>query len=81
MRLCKWNEKSNYSRFCSEDEIDYETTDKGQTEKGSVISQKSVAAFITEVIDSPEKYVRKNLGINKPDSWWQQRKTEILNLV
>lgn len=52
--------------FTSSDEVDYEITEKGKPEKGSVISQKSLAAFITKIIDAPEIYIRKNLGINKP---------------
>jgi len=54
--------------FSSADEVDYEITQKGEPEKGSVISQKSLATFITKVIESPENYIRKNLGINKPNS-------------
>jgi uncharacterized protein YbjT (DUF2867 family) len=52
--------------FTHDDEVDYETTRKGEREKGSVISQKSLATFITKIIESPEKYSRENLGINKP---------------
>jgi uncharacterized protein YbjT (DUF2867 family) len=54
--------------FTSVDEVDYEITQKGEPEKGSVISQKSLATFITKIIESPENYIRKNLGINKPGS-------------
>lgn len=54
--------------FTNADEVDYETTRKGEPEKGSVISQKSLATFITEIIESPEKYAGENLGINKPNS-------------
>jgi uncharacterized protein YbjT (DUF2867 family) len=54
--------------FTGADEVDYEITQKGEPEKGSVISQKSLATFITKLIESPEKYIWKNLGINKPDS-------------
>jgi uncharacterized protein YbjT (DUF2867 family) len=52
--------------FTNTDEVDYEITTKGEPEKGSVISKKSLATFITKIIESPENYVRKNLGINKP---------------
>jgi hypothetical protein len=48
--------------------VDYETTRKGGMEKGSVISQKSLATLIANIIESPEKYVRENLGVNKPNS-------------
>ena len=54
--------------FTDVDEVDYEITHKGEPEKGSVISQKSVAAFIVGIIEHPEKYVRESLGINKPGS-------------
>jgi uncharacterized protein YbjT (DUF2867 family) len=54
--------------FTNEDEVDYEITRKGEPEKGSVISQKSLATFITNVIKSPENHIRENLGINKPNS-------------
>jgi uncharacterized protein YbjT (DUF2867 family) len=54
--------------FTDADEVDYEITRKGEPEKGSLISQKSLATFITKIIKSPEKYSRENLGINKPNS-------------
>jgi uncharacterized protein YbjT (DUF2867 family) len=54
--------------FTSDDEVDYETTRKGESEKGSVISQKSLATLITEIIGSPENFIRENLGVNKPGS-------------
>lgn len=54
--------------FTNVNEVDYETTRKGEPEKGSVISQKSLATLIAEIIESPEKYVRDNLGVNKPKS-------------
>ena len=48
------------------DEINYETTRKGAPDKGTVISQKSLATLITKTIEFPEKYIRQNLGVNKP---------------
>jgi uncharacterized protein YbjT (DUF2867 family) len=54
--------------FTNADEVDYETTRRGEPEKGSVISQKSLATLITKVIESPEEYIRENLGVNKPNS-------------
>ena len=54
--------------FTNADEVDYETTRKGEPEKGSVISQKSLATFIVKIIESPEKYIRENFGVNKPNS-------------
>ena len=54
--------------FTNADEVDYETTAKGEPERGSVISQKSLATLITKIIESPEEYARENLGVNKPNS-------------
>jgi uncharacterized protein YbjT (DUF2867 family) len=54
--------------FTNADEVDYEITKKCEPEKGSVISQKSLATFITKIIETPENYIRENLGINKPGS-------------
>jgi uncharacterized protein YbjT (DUF2867 family) len=54
--------------FTNADEVDYEVTKKGEPEKGSVISQKSLARFITKIIESPEAYIYENLSINKPNS-------------
>jgi len=52
--------------FTNTIEVDYEITRKGEPEKGSVISQQSLATFITKIIETPENYNRENLGINKP---------------
>jgi uncharacterized protein YbjT (DUF2867 family) len=52
--------------FTNADEVDYEITKKGEPEKGSVISQMSLASFIAKIIESPHNYIRKNLGVNKP---------------
>jgi len=54
--------------FTSADEVDYETTRKGEPERGSIISHKSLATLIAKIIESPEQYIRENLGVNKPKS-------------
>ena len=54
--------------FTETDEIDYELTQKGKPELGSEISRKSLAAFITELIETPTKHIHENLGIDKPGS-------------
>lgn len=54
--------------FTNTGEVDYETTRKGQPEKGSVISQRSLATLISKIIEDPAKYTRENLGVNKPNS-------------
>jgi uncharacterized protein YbjT (DUF2867 family) len=54
--------------FTNTEEVNYETTRKGQPEKGSVISEKSLATLITRIIHAPGKYTRENLGVNQPHS-------------
>lgn len=54
--------------FTNADEVDYEITNKGEPEKGRVISRKSIAAFVSKIVNNPEKYKRQNFGINKPES-------------
>jgi uncharacterized protein YbjT (DUF2867 family) len=54
--------------FTNANEVDYELTRKGEPEKGTAVSRKSIAAFIAEIIDAPEKYSQENLGIAKPNS-------------
>lgn len=51
-----------------EDEVDYELTDKGKSFKGTVVSRKSVADVILNVIGSPELHANANLGLNKPNT-------------
>jgi len=51
-----------------EDEVDYETTVKGQAFQGTVVSRKSVADLVAKVIQSPELHVGENLGVHKPGS-------------
>jgi uncharacterized protein YbjT (DUF2867 family) len=53
--------------FTDTDEIDYETTQKGETFKGSVVSRKSVAALVVKLAESPELQVRRSLGVSKPE--------------
>lgn len=50
------------------DEVDYEVTQRDEPFKGTVVSRKSVAALITQIIDSPQNWSRSNLGVNKPNS-------------
>ena len=52
--------------FTNGNEVDYELTRKGEPEKGTAISRKSIAAFVAEVINNPEKYCHENFGIARP---------------
>jgi uncharacterized protein YbjT (DUF2867 family) len=53
--------------FTHADEIDYTLTKKGEPEKGTAISRKSIAAFIASIIENPEMHEGENLGISKPN--------------
>jgi uncharacterized protein YbjT (DUF2867 family) len=50
------------------DEVDYETTEKGQPFRGTEVSRKSVAALITQIIRHPNLHSHANLGVNKPNT-------------
>lgn len=49
-----------------EDTIDYELTTRNELFKGTVVSRKSVAALIADMIDKPEKHICENIGVNQP---------------
>lgn len=49
-----------------EDEIDYETTEKGEVFKGTEVSRRSVADLIALLIRDPSRHIKANLGVNKP---------------
>jgi uncharacterized protein YbjT (DUF2867 family) len=51
-----------------EDEVDYETTEKGQPFKGTVVSRRSVGDLISQIIVDPARHTGGNLGLNKPGS-------------
>lgn len=48
------------------DEVDYETTQKGEAFKGTEVSRKSVGGYIVDIIEHPEKDSKTSVGINKP---------------
>jgi uncharacterized protein YbjT (DUF2867 family) len=50
------------------DEIDYETTQKGEPFKGTEVSRKSVADLVVKIATSPDMASCSNLGINKPNT-------------
>ncbi|EJL6393522.1 SDR family oxidoreductase [Vibrio navarrensis] len=50
------------------DEVDFEVTQRDEPFKGTIVSRKSVAALITDIIDAPETWSRANLGVNKPNT-------------
>lgn len=50
------------------DEVDFELSQRNEPFKGTVVSRKSLAALITQIIDQPAQWSRLNLGVNKPNS-------------
>ncbi|QYK67535.1 SDR family oxidoreductase [Paenibacillus sp. S02] len=53
--------------FTNSNEIDYETTQKGELFKGGAVSRKSVADLVVKLATNPELEVRCSLGVNKPE--------------
>lgn len=53
--------------FTNEDEINYETTQKGEPFIGYEVSRKSVADLIVKLALTPGFEVRHSLGVNKPE--------------
>src|SRR5215210_6940131 len=51
--------------FTNGNEVDYEITRKGEPEKGTAISRKSIAAFIATIVKNPDSWKNENLGISK----------------
>jgi uncharacterized protein YbjT (DUF2867 family) len=49
-----------------EDEISYETTEKGTPFKGTEVSRRSVADLIVKIIHSPQLHLHSSMGVNKP---------------
>lgn len=52
--------------FTDENEVDYALTRKGEPEKGTAVSRKSIAAFISMIVKNPKLHSNENLGISKP---------------
>ncbi len=51
-----------------EDEVDYEITGRNEPFKGTEVSRKSVAALVVELVVNPDRLVRANVGVNKPNT-------------
>ncbi|MFC2684246.1 MAG: SDR family oxidoreductase [Limosilactobacillus oris] len=50
----------------NKDEVEYETTERGEAFKGTEVSRKSIGTLVATIIAAPAKYARKDLGVNKP---------------
>lgn len=49
-------------------EVSYEVTQRDEPFKGTVVSRRSVAALVVEVVRDPSVYSRANLGVDRPGS-------------
>ena len=52
----------------NKDEVDYETTERGEAFKGTEVSRKSIGNFVAKIIADPAPYARKDFGVNKPNT-------------
>jgi uncharacterized protein YbjT (DUF2867 family) len=53
--------------FTNKDEIDYETTQKGEPFKGHDVSRKSLASLVVKLAVAQRLEVRQSLGVSKPE--------------
>lgn len=51
-----------------EDQVDYAITSRDEPFKGTEVSRKSVAALAVALIEHPDRLVRANVGVNKPNT-------------
>ncbi|WP_125766243.1 SDR family oxidoreductase [Levilactobacillus mulengensis] len=50
------------------DEVAYETTQKGEAFKGTEVSRKSIAALVAKLVAEPSQAIHESLGVNKPNT-------------
>lgn len=52
----------------NKDEINYETTQKGEPFKGTEVSRKSIADFVVKLLIDPTQHINESVGLNKPNT-------------
>lgn len=52
----------------NKDEIDYETTQKGEPFKGTEVSRKSIADFVIKLFNDSSQHIGESVGLNKPNT-------------
>lgn len=50
----------------NKDEVDYETTKRGEDFKGTEVSRKSIGVLVAKALENPANYARVDLGVDKP---------------
>lgn len=52
----------------NKDEIDYETTEKGEPFKGTEVSRKTIGHVVAKIVQDPAPYAHRSIGVDKPGS-------------
>lgn len=52
----------------NKEEVNYETTEKGEQFKGTEVSRKSIGYFVAKIIQDPATYAHRSIGVNKPNT-------------
>lgn len=50
----------------NQDEVDYETTEKGEAFKGTEVSRKTIGYLVAKITQDPAPYVHRSIGVDKP---------------
>lgn len=56
------------SWLTDKNELDYETTQKGEPFTGTEVARKAVAAYVASIIENPDQDVKASVGVQKPGS-------------
>lgn len=51
-----------------DDEVGFEVTERQDPFKGTEVSRRSVAALVSQIIEDPDAWAGRNVGVNKPGS-------------
>ena len=50
----------------NKDEVDYETTEKGEDFKGTEVSRKTIGYLVADIIQNPAPCAHRSIGVDKP---------------
>lgn len=51
-----------------DDEVSFEVTERNEPFKGTEVSRRSVAALVSQIIEDPDAWTGRNVGVNQPRS-------------
>lgn len=52
----------------NKDEVEYETTEKGEDFKGTEVSRKTIGYLVAKITQDPAPYAHRSIGVNKPNT-------------